>query len=72
MSSAFCVNAYFRILRNFISIILIFQILASLFVLSVVAEPEAEPQHHTAGFVAYTNGALVPEVRIISDQKILK
>merc|ERR1711935_181489 len=28
---------------------------------SVVAEPEAEPQHHTAGFVAYTNGALVPE-----------
>jgi len=36
-------------------------ILASLFVLSVVAEPEAEPQHHTAGFVAYTNGALVPE-----------
>jgi len=38
-----------------------FLILASLFVLSVVAEPEAEPQHHTAGFVAYTNGALVPE-----------
>jgi len=38
-----------------------FLILASLFVLSVVAEPEAEPQHHTAGFVRYTNGALVPE-----------
>jgi len=38
-----------------------FLILASLFVLSVVAEPEAEPQHHTAGFTAYTNGALVPE-----------
>ena len=42
-----------------------FQILASLFVLSVVAEPEAEPQHHTAGFTAYTNGALVPQVRTI-------
>ena len=27
----------------------------------MVAEPEAEPQHHTAGFVRYTNGALVPE-----------
>jgi len=38
-----------------------FLILASLFVLSVVAEPEAEPQHHTAGFTAYTNGALVPQ-----------
>jgi hypothetical protein len=43
------------------------QILASLFVLSVVAEPEAEPQHHTAGFTAYTNGALVPQVKNISD-----
>ena len=54
-----------------------FQILATLFVPSVVAEPEAEPQNYTSGFVAYTNiyrftnGALVPEVRIISDQKNL-
>ena len=52
----------------FIHTYISFQILASLFVLSVVAEPEAEPQHHTAGFTAYTNGALVPEVKTISDQ----
>ena len=35
----------------------------------MVAEPEAEPQHHTAGFTAYTNGALVPEVKTIFDQR---
>jgi len=34
-------------------------ILASLFVLSVVAEPEA--QHFTAGFVQHHNGAVVPQ-----------
>ena len=50
----------------------LFQFLASLFVLSVVAEPEAEPQHHTSGFTAYINGALVPEVKIISDQHYFK
>ena len=42
-----------------------FQILASLFVLSVVADPEAEAQHDlthkTSGFVRYTNGAITPE-----------
>jgi len=37
-----------------------FLILASLFVLSVVADPQEDLD--TAGFVAYTNGALVPEV----------
>merc|ERR1712110_1357603 len=36
-----------------------FIILASLFVLSVVAEPEA--QHFTAGFVQHVNGAVVPQ-----------
>merc|ERR1711971_263258 len=44
-----------------------FLILASLFVLSVVADPEAEAQlpldltHKTSGFVRYTNGAITPE-----------
>jgi len=40
-----------------------FIILASLFVLSVVAEaePEAEPQHFTSGFVQYPNGAITPD-----------
>ena len=40
-----------------------FQILASLFVLSVVAEaePEAEPQHFTSGFVQHANGAITPD-----------
>merc|ERR1719418_383200 len=42
-----------------------FLILASLFVLSVVADPEAEAQHDlthkTSGFVRYTNGAITPE-----------
>jgi hypothetical protein len=36
-----------------------FIILASLFVLSVVAEPEA--QHFTSGFVQHHNGAVVPQ-----------
>merc|ERR1712156_766691 len=40
-----------------------FLILASLFVLSVVAEPEAEaePQHFTAGLVQHPNGAITPD-----------
>merc|ERR1712172_485001 len=44
-----------------------FLILASLFVLSVVADPEAGAQHgldlthKTSGFVRYTNGAITPE-----------
>merc|ERR1712051_9913 len=44
-----------------------FLILASLFVLSVVADPEAQAQHgldlthKTSGFVRYTNGAITPE-----------
>merc|ERR1712086_481399 len=46
-----------------------FLILASLFVLSVVADPEAEAEairpldltHKTSGFVRYTNGAITPE-----------
>merc|ERR1711997_338804 len=44
-----------------------FLVLASLFVLSVVADPEAEAQHgldlthKTSGFVRYTNGAITPE-----------
>merc|ERR1711956_84048 len=46
-----------------------FLILASLFVLSVVVDPEAEAEairpldltHKTSGFVRYTNGAITPE-----------
>merc|ERR1711981_847430 len=36
-----------------------FLLLASLFILSVVAEPEA--QHETVGFVQHLNGAIVPD-----------
>jgi len=44
-----------------------FLIIGSLFVLSVSARPDAEPQFyrkgidHTSGFVRYTNGAIVPD-----------
>jgi len=46
-------------LTDHLNITMKFIILASLFVLSVVAEPEA--QHFTAGFVQHHNGAVVPQ-----------
>merc|ERR1712153_223594 len=54
---------------NIFSLKMKFLILASLFVLSVVADPEAEAEairpldltHKTSGFVRYTNGAITPE-----------
>merc|ERR1739838_694400 len=46
-------------LTDHLTLTMKFLILASLFVLSVVAEPEA--QHFTAGFVQHHNGAVVPQ-----------
>ena len=52
---------------NYFHILSYLQIIGSLFVLSVSARPDAEPQFyrkgidHTSGFVRYTNGAIVPD-----------